>query len=293
VPAFPESRRLSRWLERRVIAYAHQGGAWEGPSSTLYAIQGALAAGATAIELDVHATADGQLVVGHDPTVDRTTDSSGKIADMTWDRLRTLDNAYWWSPGADVTPGLEPDQYPYRGRAPEDRRFRIALLEEVLDAFPGTVLNLDIKQTAPAVAPYEQALAELLRRFGRSDDVIVASFLDAATDAFSTFAPDIPTSAGTVAVAAFVQAVKAGETPPAMRHVALQVPARYGDITLVDQSFVDVAHEEGLAVHVWTIEEETEMEDLCRLGVDGIITDRPSALAKVLDRLGCAWKPEG
>jgi glycerophosphoryl diester phosphodiesterase len=123
--------------------------------------------------------------------------------------------------------------------------------------------------------------------------VIVASFLDAATDAFSTFAPDIPTSAGTVAVAAFVQAVKAGETPPAMRHVALQVPARYGDITLVDQSFVDVAHEEGLAVHVWTIEEETEMEDLCRLGVDGIITDRPSALAKVLDRLGCAWKPEG
>jgi glycerophosphoryl diester phosphodiesterase len=276
-----------------VIAYAHQGGAWEGPSSTLYAIQGALAAGATAIELDVHATADGQLVVGHDPTVDRTTDSSGKIADMTWDRLRTLDNAYWWSPGADVTPGLEPDQYPYRGRAPEDRRFRIALLEEVLDAFPGTVLNLDIKQTAPAVAPYEQALAELLRRFGRSDDVIVASFLDAATDAFSTFAPDIPTSAGTVAVAAFVQAVKAGETPPAMRHVALQVPARYGDITLVDQSFVDVAHEEGLAVHVWTIEEETEMEDLCRLGVDGIITDRPSALAKVLDRLGCAWKPEG
>ncbi len=276
-----------------MIAYAHQGGAWEGPSSTLYAIQGALAAGATAIELDVHATADGQLVVGHDPTVDRTTDSSGKIADMTWDRLRTLDNAYWWSPGADVTPGLEPDQYPYRGRAPEDRRFRIALLEEVLDAFPGTVLNLDIKQTAPAVAPYEQALAELLRRFGRSDDVIVASFLDAATDAFSTFAPDIPTSAGTVAVAAFVQAVKAGETPPAMRHVALQVPARYGDITLVDQSFVDVAHEEGLAVHVWTIEEETEMEDLCRLGVDGIITDRPSALAKVLDRLGCAWKPEG
>jgi glycerophosphoryl diester phosphodiesterase len=78
-----------------------------------------------------------------------------------------------------------------------------------------------------------------------------------------------------------------------MRHVALQVPAAYGDLTLVDQPFVDVAHESGLAVHVWTIEEEDEMERLCGLGVDGIITDRPTALVQVLDRLGCAWRPEG
>ena len=68
------------WLDRRVIAYAHQGGAWEAPSSTLHAIGNALDAGATAIELDVHATADGQLVVCHDPTVDRTTDGAGAIA---------------------------------------------------------------------------------------------------------------------------------------------------------------------------------------------------------------------
>jgi glycerophosphoryl diester phosphodiesterase len=284
VPALPDSRRLSPWLDRRVIDYAHQGGAWEGPSSTLHAIQSAL-------ELDVHATADGQLVVCHDPTVDRTTESAGKIAELAWDRLRTLDNAYWWAPGADVSPGLEPDQYPYRGRAPDDRRFRIALLEEVLDSFPGVVLNLDIKQTAPVVTPYEQALAALLRRYGRTDDVIVASFLDTATDSFSTFAPEIPTSAGTAAVAGFYQSVQAGETPAPMRHVALQVPARYGEVTLVDQRLVDVAHEEGLAVHVWTIEEEPEMEHLCGLGVDGIITDRPTALAAVLDRLGCAWQP--
>jgi glycerophosphoryl diester phosphodiesterase len=282
---------VSPWPDRRVIAYAHQGGAWEGPSSTLYAIRSALDAGATAIELDVHATADGKLVVCHDPTVDRTTNGAGNIAELSWERLRTLDNAYWWAPGADVSPGLEPDRYPYRGRAPEDRRFRIALLEEVLDAFPGVVLNLDIKQTAPAVVPYEQALAALLRRFSRADDVIVASFLDVATDAFSTFAPEIPTSAGTLAVAGFFQAVQARETPAPMRHVALQVPARYGELTLVDRRFVDVAHEEGLAVHVWTIEEEPEMEALCALGVDGIITDRPTALATVLDRLGCAWRP--
>src|SRR5580693_2164689 len=118
MPAPADALRPSRWLERRVIAYAHQGGAWEAPSSTLHAIASALGAGATAIELDVHATADGRLVVGHDPTVDRTTNATGQIADLPWEVVRTLDNAYWWAPGADVTPGLEPDQYPYRGLAP-------------------------------------------------------------------------------------------------------------------------------------------------------------------------------
>ena len=289
VPPAPVRSRV--WPERRVIAYAHQGGAWEAPSSTLYAIERALGAGATGIELDVHATADGRMVVCHDPTVDRTTDGSGLIADLPLEEVRALDNAYWWAPGADVSPGLPPERYPFRGRAPADRRFGVALLEEVLDAFPGVLLNLDIKQTAPVVRPYEQDLASLLRRFGRADDVIVASFLDTATDTFSTFAPEIPTSAGTLAVAAFYQAVQAGETPAPLRHVALQVPARYGELTLVDGRFVEVAHDQGLAVHVWTVEEEEEMESLCRLGVDGIITDRPTALADVLQRLDCAWEP--
>ena len=293
MPAPADALRPSPWLERRVIAYAHQGGAWEAPSSTLHAIASALEAGATGIELDVHATADGRLVVGHDPTVDRTTDHTGAIAELTYDELVELDNAYWWTPGADVSPGLASDQYPFRGRAPKDHRFGIALLEEVLEEFPGVVLNLDIKQTAPVVAPYEEALAALLRRFGRVDDVIVASFLDAATDVFSTFAPDIPTSAGTVAVAAFYQAVQAGQTPEPLRHVALQVPARFGETTLVDERFVDVAHQQGLAVHVWTIEEESEMRELCELGVDGVITDRPTALVGVLDELGRAWRTPG
>ena len=279
----PHPSPPSEWLERRVIAYAHQGGAWEAPSSTLYAIRAALAAGATGIELDVHATADGHLVVSHDPTVDRTTDGSGNFADLTLAEVRKLDNAYWWAPGADVTPGLEPDGYPFRGRAPADHDFGVATLEEVLDEFPGVVLNLDIKQTAPEVAPYEEALATMLKAYGRQDDVIVASFLDRATDAFSSFAPDIPTSAGTAAVAAFFQAVKAGEDPPLMHHVALQVPATHVGMTLVDQSFVDAAHRAGLVVHVWTIEEETEMQRLCDLGVDGIITDVPTVLVEVLN----------
>ena len=279
------------WTDRRVIAYAHQGGAWEGPSSTLHTIAGALAAGATGIELDVHATSDGRLVVCHDDTVDRTTASTGAIASFTYGELSRLDNAYWWAPGADVTSGLPDDGYPYRGRAPGDHRFGFALLEEVLEEFPTTVLNLDIKQTAPVVPPYEEALARVLRRADCADRVIVASFLDTATDNFSGFAPEFATSAGTLATADFYRSVQAGEEPAPMRHVALQGPATFGDVTLVDERFVAVAHAQGLAVHVWTIEVEAEMEELSGLGVDGIITDRPSALVGVLDRLGCAWTP--
>ena len=288
-----ESAVPSVWTERRVIAYAHQGGAWEGPSSTLHAIAAALEAGATGIELDVHATSDGRLVVCHDATVDRTTDASGTIASFTYEDLSRLDNSYWWAPGADVTPDLPDDGYLFRGLAPEDHRFGFALLEEVLEEFSSTVLNLDIKQTAPVVAPYEESLAALLRRFDCADRVIVASFLDTATDTFSTFAPEYATSAGTLATAEFYRSVQAGEEPAPMRHVALQVPVSFGEVTLVDERFVAVAHGQGLAVHVWTIEEEAEMEELCGLGVDGIITDRPSALVGVLDRLGCAWTPGG
>ena len=150
------------WLERRLIAYAHQGGAWESPSSTLFAITRAVDAGATGIELDVHATADAELVVCHDATVDRTTAATGNIASFTLAELRELDFSYWFIPGADVTPDRPADDYPYRGRAPEDPRFGIASLRQVLEQFPGVVLNLDIKQTAPVVAPYEESLAQVV-----------------------------------------------------------------------------------------------------------------------------------
>jgi glycerophosphoryl diester phosphodiesterase len=277
------------WLDRRVIAYAHQGGAWESPSSTLFAIRRAIERGATGIELDVHATADGELVVCHDSTVDRTTDGHGAIAALTLAQVRALDNAYWFAPGADVTPGLDAGEYPYRGRAPDDPEFRIATLDEVLEAFPGVVLNLDIKQTAPDVAPYEAVLARALAAHERRDDVIVASFLDQALERFAALAPAVATSAGTLATAAFWQAVHEGRDVPSLRAVALQVPERHGGLVVVDERFVEAAHGAGLAVHVWTVNDEDAMERLADLGVDGIITDVPSDLVRVLAARGAAW----
>ncbi len=281
------------WLDRRVLAYAHQGGVKEAPSSTLYAIERALALGVTGIELDVHATVDGELVVGHDPTLDRTTNGSGSIAAHTLAEIQRLDNAYWFISGEGAAHDRPPDQYALRGRAPDDRRFAVATLDEVLEATTGVVVNLDIKQTAPTAAPYEEALARVLIRHERRDDVIVASFFDAATEAFSRYAPDIATSLGQNAVAVFTQAVARGEAPdPSLaRHAAIQVPARFVSLELVNERFVEAAHALGLAVHVWTVDDPAEMERLCALGVDGIMTDRPSVLVGVLDRLGAAWRP--
>jgi glycerophosphoryl diester phosphodiesterase len=279
----------SVWLERRLISYAHQGGAWESPSSTIFGITRALAAGATAIELDVHATADGELVVCHDATVDRTTAATGDIASFTLAELRQLDFSYWFIPGADVTPDRPPTEYPYRGRAPDDPEFGIATLREVLERFPGVVLNLDIKQTAPVVAPYEEALAALLAEFERTDDLIVASFLDPATDAFRAFAPMVPTSAGTVATAEFWRAVRNGDALPDTPAAAYQVPERMGDLVVVDEAFVDAAHRAGKAVHVWTINDAPSMERLVGIGVDGIISDVPTTLSTVLRERGVAW----
>ena len=277
------------WLERRVLNYAHQGGAREAPSSTLFALRRAVEAGADALELDVHMTADRRLVVCHDATVDRTTDGTGAIAQMTLAEVQALDNAHWWVPGEVVAPGRPDADYPLRGRAPADPELRVATVEEVLEAFPDVFLNFDIKQTAPVVAPYEAELAALLARFGRVDDVIVGSFWDDATDAFTAAAPDVPTAVALSGTASFWQAVQAGAPTPPMRHAALQVPRTYEALTIVDAPFVEAAHRAGMAVHVWTVDEPSEMEELVDLGVDGIISDVPTVLERVLQARGVAW----
>jgi len=276
------------WLERRVIAFAHQGGSFEGPSSTLFAIEQALRNGATAIELDVHATKDRQIVVCHDETVDRTTNARGEIASFTLSELRDMDNAYWWIAGDAVTPGRPDEEYLLRGRAPHDRSLGIATLEEVCEAFPGVLLNMDIKRTDPDVAGYEELLRDELRRLGRTESVIVASFHDQAIQKFRSLAPEIATSAATGETAAFFFSLDEPEpvVPPVC---SFQVPASFEGIDVVTERFVEVAHRSGIAVHVWTINEVDEMDRLLDLGVDGLISDTPTQLVQLLKKRNCAW----
>jgi len=277
------------WLERRVVAYAHQGGAHEGPSSTLFAIAQSIERGATAVELDVHATKDRRIVVSHDETVDRTTNHHGEIRDFTLDEIREMDNSYWWIEGSDVAPGRAESEYELRGRAPADRRFGVATLEEVARAFPGVALNMDIKRTTPEVEPYEELLADELRRLDRTDSVIVASFSDVAIARFRDVAPEVLTSAATAETASFFFAVRGATELPDLPVCAFQVPASFEDITIVDEQFIESAHGAGIAVHVWTINDVDEMSRLVDLGVDGIITDRPTPLVALLRDRGVAW----
>ena len=278
----PPVTSTNPWLARRVFHWAHGAGTHEAPASTLFAMRRALANGADGLELDLHATRDGRLVVCHDASVDRTTDGHGVIADMTLEEIKRLDNAYWWVPGKEVDhdPSTPPDAYVLRGRAPADPELTVPTLDEVLDAFPEVPLNLEIKRPG-----YEHLLARALEP-RRRRDVIVVSFHDRAVRAFRAVAPEATTAAARRYVVRFWLGSRVGLTPRRSPHVALQVPDRRNGIRVTDGRLVKAAHRAGLAVHVWTINDEATMDELVDLGVDGIMTNRPSVLTAVLRRRG-------
>ncbi|SDU48705.1 glycerophosphodiester phosphodiesterase [Jiangella alkaliphila] len=280
------------WLERRVLNIAHQGGELEAPSDTLYAFKTALDKGADVLELDVHATADGELVVLHDTTVDRTTNGTGRVDGLTLAQIRALDASYWFVPGCGTCHDGAPGDYVFRGVATGERPapagytaedFRIPTLREVLEAFPGVLINVEIKRTRPETSPYERTMADLLREFGRGTDTVVASFSDSAVTRFKLYNRDVSTSPGTAQATAFWLNTLGPLTGITLHgHHALQVPPSQSGIPVVTADFVADAHRRGLAVHVWTINDRAQMERLIDLGVDGIMTDRPTLLEQVL-----------
>lgn len=285
------------WLERRILNIAHQGGEIEAPSNTLFAFKTALQKGADVLELDVHATADRELVVLHDATVDRLTNGTGPVDEKTLAQIKELDAAHWFVPDCGTCHGKPDEWYAYRGNAtgeraiPEDlveagfvpNDFRIPTLREVLETFPTTLINIEIKASDPDTEGYEELLADLLAEFKRTTNTIVVSFLDNAIERFKVHAPDVHTATATGETAAF-WASSQGPLPgaPNSRYVALQVPITFEGITVVTPDFVQNAHTNGLAVHVWTINDRPAMEWLISIGVDGIMTDRPTLLEEVL-----------
>jgi glycerophosphoryl diester phosphodiesterase len=283
------------WTERRILNIAHQGGEIEAPSNTLYALKTARDKGSHVLEVDVHATADRELVVIHDDTVDRTTDGAGRLDAMTLEQVKSLDAAHWFVPDCGTCHGKDDGAYALRGYATGERKlkgkmrayspndFTVPTLREVLETFPDEYINIEIKSTAPQTAPYEKELAVLLAEFGRTDDTIVVSFLDHAVEAFKVHAPDVHTATATAETALFWASAQ-GPLPgaPNPRYQALQVPIELNGVPVVTPDFVEKAHANGFAVHVWTINDRAQMEWLVGIGVDGIMTDRPTLLADVL-----------
>lgn len=245
-------------------AFAHRGwhvGDLDGMENSLPAFRRAVAEGYRYIETDVHASADGVVVIHHDGALDRTTDGTGPIAGQPWRVVRRARVA---------------------GREPVSR------LEDVLEELPGALFNVDVKSDA-AVEPF----VRVLRRCAAFDRVAAASFSEARLARLRRLAgPRLATSLGPRS-AALLRAQS--WLPPARlgalaRGVMAQVPLRHGPVPLVDRAFVRAARRVGIEVHTWTINEPARMRALLDLGVHGIVTDRPDLLRDLLRHRG-AWPP--
>ncbi len=254
--------------ERWPVNFAHRGASGRAPESTLEAFRLAVEEGAGGLELDVRMTHEGEVVVIHDATVDRTTDGSGAVAGMTLDELRRLDAGYRFSLDGGRT-------FPYRGRGLE-----IPTLAEVYEEFPDVRVNADIKEARAG----EEAVLRVVRDAAAEARTLVASSDHTVVRKFRRISGGrIPTGASRREIAAFYLLSRSHlEVLVRPAYDALQVPVEHKGIKLVTPRFVGAAHSRGVRVDVWTINDPGEMGRLLDLGVDVVMTDRPGVLASLL-----------
>jgi glycerophosphoryl diester phosphodiesterase len=260
-------------LTRRFLSFAHQGGGLLAPENTLAAFELGASYAPDALELDIQMTRDGEIVVIHDPTVDRVTEGHGPVVAYTLADLQRLDAGYHFTPDGGQT-------HPFRGQG-----VRIPTLREVFERFPTLLINIDLKETQEGK---EAALWRTIQQAQAIHRVIVGSFVCASLRRFRQFTHGvIPTSACPGEVASFLLRQRLRATRglrPA--YMAFQVPEVRSGVRVVSPAFVRAAHGHDLAVHVWTVNERADMERLLDWGVDGIMTDRPDTLAEVLRARG-------
>jgi glycerophosphoryl diester phosphodiesterase len=257
-----------RW--RPPIPIAHRGSRVLWPENTDTSFQGAYELGYRHFETDLHLTADGVLVCFHDPTVDRTTNASGRVEDHTLAQLQALDAGYRHSGSKG---------FPFRNSG-----VTVPTLEWLLTAFPDTSVVVDLKCDGLA-AP----LAALIDDLGAHDRMIVGSFDDARLSEFVEVVDNrVPVSSGQALSRLWVLASRVGRGAGGDIS-ALQLPTHMRGVRVVDHKLVAAAHGAGLQVHVWTVNEPREMTRLLDLGVDGIVTDRPDLLKEVLMERG-EWR---
>ena len=252
------------------LVIAHQGGDGLWPGDTLFALQNAAELGVDVLEMDIHISKDGVLILMHDETVDRTTDGTGDIESMTLAELKTLDAGYAWTPADGTT-------FPFRGQG-----ITITTLEEVFEDFPDMRMTIEIKKSNTSMI---KPFCDLIRKHNMQEKVLVASFYDDKMKEFRTECPEVATSSAKDETTVFVIASKAflsGFYSP--KFLALQVPEVSGGITVMTEAFVKASHERGLAVEVWTINDTETMQKLIDWKVDGIMTDRPDLMMELLGR---------
>ena len=260
----------------RPLVIAHRGGGGLRPENTLAAFRHAARLGVDVLELDVHASSDGVLVVMHDETADRTTNGRGAIKTMLAADIKNLDAAYHWLPEESSEQANAIPPFRGEGIAPPT-------LVDVLEAFPSMRFNIEIKQYEPSISA---ALCNVLHETKVHDRVLVAADNSAASREFRDLCSDIPTAAYQSEVVWFMLNQKAHllafYQPKAY---VLEVPVESYGIPLISKSIVASARRQGMHVLPWTINDKSEMRKLLADGVSGIITDYPDRLLSVIAEL--------
>jgi glycerophosphoryl diester phosphodiesterase len=250
------------------IAFAHRGGGGEAPENTLPAFDAAVAMGYRYLETDVQLTRDGALLAFHDSSLEGLTDRVGRISALSFAEVREADAGYAFSPDG----GLN---FPFRGTG-----VVVPTLEELLTRWDNVYLNIDAKSD-DTVAP----LVALISRLDAFNRVCIGSFSDRRVARIRALARGRICSSMGQAATAMAYAVSRTGWMPRFHADCLQVPQHWGWLR-IDARFLRAAHRAGLAVHVWTVDDEAQMGFLLDLGVDGIMTDRPRILKGVFEARG-------
>lgn len=256
----------------------HRGARGLAPENTMVGFRRAAAVGVDVLELDVRLTRDGEVVVMHDATVERTTDRAGPgpglVSELTFAQLSELDAGYRFTPDGGQT-------FPYRGQG-----VRVPRLAEVLESFPDHLLTVELKRGTPREV-VDRTVALVRER--APTRVIMASEEHALLKAVRRQAPELVTSFSGREVRDYYLLSRVCLATLLFRSPGrlLQMPL-WSDhdhdrgLRLVHQGLLCAAHAQGRVVHVWTINDPVTMRELIDLGVDGITTDRPDLLAQVL-----------
>jgi glycerophosphoryl diester phosphodiesterase len=244
---------------------AHRGGGGVRPENTIEAFTAAYQEGFRYFELDVHTSRDGVLVVSHDPDLERTTDRGGAIRELDYAEISRADAGYHFE---------REGSFPFRNSG-----VRVPRLLDVLGLFADGFFVIEIKQVEPSLT---SALNAALSSTHTRSRVLIASEHQEPLNEMRALAPELPTGFSGREVWAFFAAMMgqmAGYRHPAD---ALQIPPSHGTMALATPTSISAAHDLGIEMHNWTVNEEAEMRSLLEMGSDGIITDFPARLKAIL-----------
>jgi glycerophosphoryl diester phosphodiesterase len=279
-PPPPQNSRLG-FFEQAPDVYliAHRGGNGQWPGETTYAFKRALASGADVIEMDVWGTADDPpvLVLMHSSDISKVTGNSGKVSSLTFKHLEQLNAAFGWSPDGGRT-------VPFANTEPV---LRVARLEDVLKEFKDRRINIEIKQKRPSIV---KPLLDLVERYViPAENLLIASFHTSVLKEFRKECAQrklpIATSASTWEWVRYYFVNYLFRIPYRPPAEALQMAERLPVLRfwLLTSGFIRKAHNDGLKVHAWTIDNPKDMQRAIINGIDGIITDFPGPLRAILD----------